>query len=297
MGSIDRSRWPRKALRLTSFAMVFATTTLGRSQGIDDTTKACVDAYGNAQEHRKSQDLLKARDELRSCSVSTCPSVVQNDCTMWLAQVLEAIPSVILEAKVGDDDVFDVSVSMDGTRLVALLDGKPLEINPGLHTFVFEQPGTPPIEKKVIVTPRDKSQVVTASWPRTTAPTRAVVDPIAASGDVAASRSRPVPAIVYVLGATAVAGLGSFAVLGLTGQATQHDLEQSCSPRCSNSEVTSLRTRFLAADIAAGVGGASAVAALVAFLVRPEREAPRTPSTLGVRPTHSGGLITWSASF
>jgi hypothetical protein len=262
-------------------------------------TKACVDAYGAAQEHRKSNDLLKARESLLTCAATTCPAVVQGDCTTWLAQVVEAIPSIVLEGTLDGEHVFDVSVSMDGAPLVQELDGKPIEINPGLHTFTFERKGLDPIEKKMIIAEHYKSLLVSAAW-RAPQQQRPLVTP-APSGAPAASDSetvRPVPPLAYVLGGVAIAGLGTFAVLGLTGTSTQHDLESSCSPRCSSADVASLETRFIAADIAAGVGALSAVAAGVVFFTRPELPAhPRTVESLGIRPLRSGAGITYAGTF
>lgn len=265
------------------------------------TTKACVDAYGAAQEHRKSNDLLNARASLLTCAARTCPAVVQGDCTTWLAQVVEAIPSIVLDATLDGEHVSDVSVSMDGVALVPELDGKPIEINPGLHKFTFERKGLDPIEKKMIIAQRYKSLLVSAAWRSPPPPSPPVT--FAPNGASAASDSetgRPVPALTYVLGGVAVAGLGTFAVLGLTGTSTQHDLESSCSPHCSSADVDSLKTRFIAADIAAGVGALSAAGAVVVFLTRPERPAhPRAAESLGIRPLAGGGgaAITYAGTF
>jgi hypothetical protein len=262
-------------------------------------TQACVDAYGAAQEHRKGNDLLKARASLLTCAARTCPAVVQGDCTTWLAQVVEAIPSIVLEATLDGEHVFDVSVSMDGAAVVQELDGKPIEINPGLHKFTFERKGLEPIEKKMIIAQRYKSLLVSAAW-RSPQPQSPALT-FAPNGAPAASDSepdRPVPALAYVLGGVAIAGLGTFAVLGLTGTSTQHDLESSCSPHCSSADVDSLKTRFLAADIAAGVGALSAAGAVVVFLTRPERPAhPRTADSLGIRPLAGGGGAAISGTF
>jgi hypothetical protein len=265
------------------------------------TTQTCVDAYGAAQEHRKGNDLLKARASLLTCAARSCPAVVQGDCTTWLAQVVEAIPSIVLEATLDGEHVFDVSVSMDGVALVQELDGKPIEINPGLHKFTFERKGLEPIEKKMIIAQRYKSLLVSAAW-RSPQPQSPVVTfgpngaPAGPDGDTV----RPVPALAYVLGGVAIAGLGTFAVLGLTGTATQHDLESSCSPHCSSADVDSLKTRFIAADIAAGVGALSAAGAAVVFFTRPERPSHmHDAQSLGIRPLAGGGgaAITYAGTF
>jgi hypothetical protein len=220
--------------------------------------------------------------------------MIQSDCTTWLGQVVEAVPSVVFAAKLGSESVFDVTVTMDGKQVATQLDGKSIEVDPGLHTFVFERSGSPPVEKKTIIAARDKAQIITAEWRAhaAAAPAAPAAGP-AAPAPVAAEKERPIPPLFYVLGGTTVVGFGTFAVLGLLSESTKHDLETSCSPRCSSSEVSSLKTRFLVADIALGVGAASAAGALVVFLTRPEQDKPRTVgiSTIGLTPLAEGAAL------
>lgn len=287
---------PRRLVKLVGLATLFATvttTTQSWSQSSGDTTKACLDAYGSAQEFRKNNDLLKARQALWTCAGATCPAIVQNDCTAWLGQVADAIPSVVLEAKLDNDNVFDVSVSMDGASVATQLDGKPVEINPGLHTFVFERPGTAPVEKKVIIAAHAKSQVILAEW--TTPPQNSRSVATHAGGEVSTPMVRPIPPLAYVLAGTSVAAFGAFAVLGITGDTTKNDLQSTCRPSCSSSDVNSLETRFVAADIAAGVGALAAVGAITVFLLRPERAA-QVPQ-VGIAPTNGGAFVQWRSSF
>jgi hypothetical protein len=290
---------PRRLVKLAGLASLFATvatTTQSWSQSSGDTTKACLDAYGNAQEFRKNNDLLKARQALWTCAGATCPAIVQNDCTAWLGQVADAIPSVVLEAKLDNDNVFDVSVSLDGTPVATQLDGKPVEINPGLHTFVFERPGAAPVEKKVIIAAHAKSQVILAEW--TTPPPISRSGSTHAGGEASTPMVRPIPPLAYVLAGTSVAAFGAFAVLGITGDAIKGNLQSSsCASLhdCDTSTVSSLETRFVAADIAAGVGALAAVGAITVFLLRPERAA-QVPS-VGIAPTSGGAFVQWRSSF
>ena len=293
---------PRRLGALIGLGTLLATVTVSPtswSQAMNDTTKACVDAYGSAQEFRKNNDLLKARQALWTCAGAACPAIVQGDCTAWLSQVVDAIPSVVLEAKVDDDNVFDVSVSMDGAPIVTQLDGKPVEINPGLHSFVFERRGAAPLEKKVIIAAHAKSQVILAVWSSPpvvrTAASAAVQHP---SGEPASPATRPVPPAAFVLGGVAVAAFGTFVGLGLSADITKHDLDTSCSPRCSSGNVSSLETRFIAADVALGVGAIAAASAVTVFFLRPERPAPLPVVTaVGVAPTNGGAALQWSGSF
>jgi hypothetical protein len=146
------------------------------------------------------------------------------------------------------------------------------------------------------VAAHQKSQMISVSW-KTPERERIRLEPVpdAAPPPV---KTRPVPAGVYLLGATALAGFGAFAVLGLTGRDTQQNMESTCAPSCARGDVTDLRNRFLAADIAAGVGAISAASALVVFLARPEREVPRSPPpSVGISAIAGAPAVQWRSSF
>lgn len=53
----------------------------------DDSVEACASAAERGQVARKEGDLARARGELRSCAVDTCPRVVREDCRQWLSEV------------------------------------------------------------------------------------------------------------------------------------------------------------------------------------------------------------------
>jgi hypothetical protein len=288
-----------KLIAVAAWALPLTVSFDSWSETTPDGRKECVDAYVRAQEYRKSDDLLGARASLWKCAATVCPGIIQSDCTSWLNQVVESIPSVVLEAKLGDDSVFEVTVSMDGTALTKQLDGKPIEINPGLHTFVFERAGAAPIEKRVIVAARARSQVVSATW---TPPQPAASAPLHLAGagaeaPAAPVRTRPVPVLTYVLGGVAVAAFGTFVGFGAAADQTQHDLESSCSPGCSSSDVSSLKARFIVADIAAGVSALAAGGALAVFFMRPETK-EREPVTSAVRiaPLNRGATLEWTGA-
>jgi hypothetical protein len=278
-----------KLLGGAAFLAAVAATGAAHAQPNEDATKSCVQAYESAQEDRKAERLLKARDELQACAAPSCPSIVQTDCTNWLGQVVDAVPAVVFSARKGTEEVFDVSVSMDGKPIAAQLDGKPVEVDPGLHTFVFTHPGATPIEKKTIVASGGKSQLIAVSW---AAPVSNVGAAPLATAEAPVEKYRPVPPLFYVLGGTAVVGFGTFAIVGLTAESTKSDLEK-CNPRCASaSEVSSLKTRFLVADIAVGVGAAAAAGALVAFIARPEVDKPQVGiSSFGLAPVADGAAL------
>jgi tetratricopeptide (TPR) repeat protein len=103
---------------------------------------------------------------------------------------------------------------------------------------------------------------------RVVAPTAAPPPP-AARERPAATATWPIPPAAYVLGAVGVAGLATFGTLALLGRNQQSDLERSCSPACSPSQVQPMKTKFLIADIGLAVGAVSLGAAGYLVLSRP----------------------------
>jgi hypothetical protein len=261
------------------------------------TAAACIAPYEGAQELRQAQHLLKARQWLLVCTAPACPEMVQTDCTKWLGEVIEAIPSIVFAATVGNENTFDVSVSMDGAPLVARLDGKPIEVDPGLHEFVFQHEGSPSLSRKVIVPAREKDQIISVGWPSPT-PAPSALDSHPSSPKTP-STSRPVPPLFFALSGASVIGFGAFAGLGLWAEATKNDLQTSCSPRCAEGAVNDLQARLLVADISLGLGAAAAAGALIVFLTRPEHSTAQRVggASITVSPAPEGAVLHFSGAF
>jgi hypothetical protein len=107
-----------------------------------------------------------------------------------------------------------------------------------------------------------------------------------------------VPVATWAFGGLAATGVGIFTGFGLAGNAAE-----GCAPTCTRSQVASIRTDFLVADVslaaAIAAGGAAAYFALTA---RPESAPgrPAPPATawwLGVRPEAGGASLAASGAF
>ncbi len=113
----------------------------------DDKT-TCADAYSTSQSLRDEHKLLAARAQLRVCARQACARYARGqmvtDCTTWLAQVDQAIPSIVFAVKDGSgNDLSAVRVTMDGQPLTDKLDGTAIQIDPGEHHFSFESADLP----------------------------------------------------------------------------------------------------------------------------------------------------------
>jgi len=116
-----------------------AALSLFGSTALADEKQVCADAYETSQSLRDDGKLLKSREQLRLCARAECPDAVAKTCAEWLTEVEQRIPSIVLSAKNGSGvDQIDVRVTMDGADLTSKLEGRAVEVDPGVHTFVFE---------------------------------------------------------------------------------------------------------------------------------------------------------------
>lgn len=146
------------ALRRTAYAAIVLLAFLAPRRALATPTKdQCVDANTQAQDLRRDNHLLAARESLRVCAAQSCPRLVRNDCIQRLDEIETVIPSVAFEVKDPDgQDLSDVTVTMDGKPLLTHLDGTPVEIDPGDHSFVFNAGGWAPRTLKLVVRQGDR---------------------------------------------------------------------------------------------------------------------------------------------
>jgi hypothetical protein len=284
----------------TTTVVVVGLASLGRPAQVEaaEPDKAmCAETYRHAQVQRKNGALKRARESLLVCVSDKCPSVMQPDCTRWLTEVEAALPSIAFAAKGLDGkDVTLVHVVMDGQSLTDTLDGKSIAVDPGSHVVRFEYGSEPPIEQTIIVREGEKARVVSVSW--------AKPQEGAAANGPAAARSGGSSAVgAWVLGGIGVAGLATFGVLAVHGMGRRSDLEKECFGSCRQDQVDSIKTEFVVADIALGVGVASIAVSAILFLSSGssrgsgEKTASGRPIWLGLAPIKSGGSAGFSGRF
>jgi hypothetical protein len=126
---------------------------------------ACVSAAEDGQRARAGGKLLSARERFLSCSAETCPVVVRRDCTKWAQEVLDSMPTIVVDAKDGaGHDVGDVTVKLDGQVVATKLDGKGIAVDPGPHELRFERLGSPPVVEKDIIKENAKGRIITVTF-------------------------------------------------------------------------------------------------------------------------------------
>ena len=230
--------------------------------------QACIDAHLAAQGDRDDGRLREAREKFLICAAETCPTAIRVDCADALAQVQRDLPTVVFGAKDAAGAELHGIVVREGTTV---LWGGPgasaVPMNPGIHRLEATLPGGQRASVDAVVRTGDRNLPVIFSFAQAPA-AQAPAPPSAPTSDRAASR-RPVPALSWVFGGTAVAGLGLFAGFGLAGRSTESGFD-GCKPNCAQSDYDSMKRSYLVADIGLLVGLVSAGVATYFYATRPE---------------------------
>jgi hypothetical protein len=150
----------RTAPRLALVVSALASTTPAHA----DDKAACVAAADEGQVLRDKHRLREAREKFVACARDTCPAPVRKQCGEWLGAVEAGLPTVVLVATSGGQEVADVSVSLDGVPLLERLGTEAIPVDPGTHLFRFERAGYAPVDQSVVVREGDKYLRVWAAF-------------------------------------------------------------------------------------------------------------------------------------
>ena len=201
--------------------------------------------------------------------------MIRRECVALGESVAAMMPSVVLVAQDTEGRTFEgAHATIDGERTIPLLDGRPLELDPGTHRFE-------------LMLPDGRSQTLTATL-RSAEKYRRIVSnfglvptsPPLLSPAPRHSSSSP---LAYVFGGVGLVALGSWGVFALAGRHKQDELEL-CAPHCQPSEVQAMRKDYLIADVLLGISLASLGTGTYFFLSQSNGPTPlSSTSTLWFR--------------
>ena len=266
-----------------------------------DDTATCGEAFDQSQVKRDEGKLLEARRLLRICSGASCSPTLQRLCLDWQTDVTARLPSFVLTAKDGSGgDLVDVKVTMDGVLVATNLDGRGIDVDPGLHSFVFELPDGTRAETKAVADERGKGKLVSVvlrslpapvpARPETAVVPASVALPPPRSQDTTSGGGGPLKTVGLVVGAAGVVGLvlgGVFGVEALSTKGSHCSSNGLCDPG-SASSVYSQATISTVGFIAGGVlvaGGAA-----LYFLAPKSTEGAATLSVAPMVGSTTGGV-------
>lgn len=225
-------------LRALAFiAPMLSTVLFADAARADDA--ACVDGAEKALALRDQGKLKEALASLAICSDPSCPQEVSSECSRRIEAINRALPSIVLAAKDGSgNNLSRVKVSIDGALAAEVLDGRPLTVNPGEHTFRFEVIGQAPLEKKFVVREGEKDwrETVTIGLPavaQTTSPPPPTTLPPPPPPPPSSWNGRKTLAVVT--GAAGLVGVGLGIGFGAFASSAQSSEKNHCSSAsCTN---------------------------------------------------------------
>jgi hypothetical protein len=303
----------------------------GRAKADTDRSKderTCQAAYRSAQDSEQSGLLREARAAWGACARPTCGSFLRQECTSRFTQLGSDIPSVVpVVTDAAGEPLADVQLRVDGELFAEQLDGRALQINPGLHEFAFSTQAGVFSTQKIMILQGQRNRLVAASLPaprkpaqkparhrlvmedelpaRERAPERAApaggddADAVATAGGSGDRRGGHSVALPLVLVGAGLAAAGAGGVLIYWGRADNSQLA-ACTPNCSKASVDHIRRLYLEGDVALGVGAAALVGAFYAYMLsggQPESHAHQQAHLFEVAPLHEGAIATWSGTF
>jgi hypothetical protein len=281
-------------------------STCARPSRADD-KKECADAYVSAQSLRAEHKLLAARAQLRICARPQCEHLMQGqlikDCTTWLGEVEASLPTVVLSARdAGGNELQNVKVSIDGTEVAQVLDGRAIEIEPGSHVFAFADAQGASVTQTAVILEGTRNQTIqvtvgSAQPPAPAPPPPTIPPPFVPppEPEPPASQGSPLRVIGLATGGVGIAALASAGVFALLASSAKSDYLQHCGSNIdappSYCDPTGIRGHTDAvnkANASTGLlvgGGALLAAGAVLFFVAPHgSSAPQ----VGVGP---GGFV------
>ncbi len=235
-----------------------------------DVKKQCADRALDGQRLVRQEKLIAAREALSFCARDACPSAVSADCRRWLADLLPSIPTVVFYLDDGGSQP-TVRVWIDGEIRAEKIDGKSVDVDPGVHEFRFDVDGVVSTQA-IVIRKGQRDRRVDVPMP----PARKASDPASPASPAPPKPVQPVttpspstPVSAYVFAGVGVAAISVAGYLGVTGLSKRADLRDSCAPRCDQSEVDATRRKLLVADVVGAVGVLSLGAAAWIYLDRP----------------------------
>ena len=247
----DRSTGAHGARRwLAALGVALAFTGVSAEAHADNTE--CLKGFELGTAARDRGKLRDARKHFVTCAADTCSKTLRVDCAKLLDDVDASMPTVVFGAKdARDADLFDVSVYVDGERVVGHEQGQAVPFDPGPHVVRFERDGSKPVEEKVLLRAGERNRPVIARFGAAEARAER---PSRREDPAKVSTPSTVPASSIVLGAIGLGAVGSFVFFALTGSQEKDRLQMACAPACTDADVSGLKTSYIAADISLGVG-------------------------------------------
>ncbi len=264
---------------------------------------ACVDASSKTQDLRAASKLVEAREQALICASSDCPAVVSRDCSQWLTEIEQVLPSVsIAPHDANGADLVAVKVFVDDQLWFSTIDGRARFLNPGAHKFRFEADGLPSTVQNVVIREGEKGRAIVVTLgeqakSNAAQPNKVVIETAPPQPSSHATWMKPFGIAALTLGAVTLAVGGVLAGVAASewGQATGTcPITQPCTDTNARSQQGTAGTL---ADWSTALfvgGGVIAATGLVFIIVAPKSS---ESAHVAVVPTANGLTFSLSGKF
>jgi hypothetical protein len=262
-------------MRARLFSWVVLATTLSGHAAFADEKADCEDAAVQGQKLRNAHKLVEARKALLVCAATQCPVVIQTDCTSWLTEVEQSLPTVVITATDGAGrDRLDVSVTLDDQGPAQKLSGEALPMNPGPHAVHLEGDGGAVLDQTILVKEGLKNQNVTVVLVDSPAPAPKAVTP-----PPEVPRTSPWRTVGWVAGAAGVVGLGIGTAFGVKAIADKNGAHCDASNACDAGPLRDANTSATISTVGVVTGGVLIAGGAAILLFGPRSETPAKATT------------------
>jgi hypothetical protein len=226
---------------LATGATIFFLATTAHAE---DDRAACVQAADTGQNLRDQGKLESARTAFLGCARASCPRIVADKCTQWLAGIATEMPTVSFRAlDASGKELIDVTVYVDSHERLGTLDGKSIDLDPGVHTFRFVHAGLPDLIFQAVLRAKEKDRVIEGRFKPP-------------EHEEAPEHHHPfrfpwTASLSFTVGILSFIGMG--VSVGTAANDANH-LRVACAGFCAQSDVDWIKTRILIGNIAMGVG-------------------------------------------
>jgi hypothetical protein len=251
----------------------------------DDPMSQCIAASEKGLDLRKQGKLLEARGVLAACAAATtCGPDISSVCQKRIAEISATLPSIVFLPKdAAGNDVAGVKVTIDDAAAGAsgasgVLDGRPIVLDPGNHTFKFEFPGHPPVERSFVLLEGAKDRQERVDLVPPAPPPSPVASSVGAHGAEGAPSGSGQRTAALVVGGVGVLGVAAGTVFGLLASSKWSDSKNECgssSSLCLGNRAQAVSDHDAAATdatvstVAFAAGGAAIAAGAFLFFTAP----------------------------
>jgi hypothetical protein len=271
----------------------------GRAAADPSTKQECVVANETAQDLQRSGKLVEARTQLLTCAASACPAAVRTDCADQLQAVDQLLPTVVFLPKdAASGAVAGASLAVDGVPLAGALDGTPVPVDPGQHTFTIRLTGQAPVVLRLVLKggERLRREVVFKAAVPGAKPARAE-----GGAQVSAAAVSPPPStdpgalttrrIAWTAIGAGAAGVTLGTIFGFLALGRKSSLRSACDgslcPQTQEDNIEALHVNAVASNVSFLIGALGLGAGAVLLFAFPDgfgAETPRAEVGLVVRP-------------